>query len=116
MAEALGLYGGIVPGLGTLSQLSQVLIEYLRHSADANEEKKQLRTEVTATGRLLQGLRGKAQAPEWKKKLELLDRDGGPLKLIKSALEALEAKAKPSANRFKKLTKPLIWHFEKGEY
>ena len=39
VAEVVGVYVGIVASIGTISQLSEIVLEYLRKTAGANEEK-----------------------------------------------------------------------------
>jgi hypothetical protein len=115
MAEALGLYVGIVASIGTLLQLSEIVIEYIRNTAGAENEMKELLIEVTATRKLLAQLQEAAKAPEWKNTVESLEEAGGPLDVLKSSLKELETKATNSKKGFKNITKRLIWHFEKGE-
>jgi hypothetical protein len=116
MADPLGLYVGIVASLGTIIQLSEIVVEYLRNTVSATEEKEKLCTEILATRALLEKLHQKAGSPEWKHTLASMDAADEPLKRLESALQVLEAKAQPAKNRFRKVTKRFIWHFEKGEY
>jgi len=116
MAEVAGLYVGLVASIGTLIQLSGIVAEYLRNMAGAPEQKRKLLNEIVSTTTILDDLQRKAQSPEWSNTLDLLQQPKGPLELFKSALQALENKTKPSNNRFMKVTKRFIFHFEKGEY
>ena len=116
MAEPLSLYVGIVASIGGIIRLSETVVEYLRNTARATEEKEKLLTEIVATSALLEKLREKAGSPEWKHTRESMEAADGSLKRLESALRALEAKAQPEKNRFRKVTKRLIWHFDKGEY
>jgi len=116
MAEVAGLYVGLVASIGTLIQLSGIVVEYLRNTAGAPEQKRKLLNEIVSTTAILDDLQRKAQSPEWSNTLDLLQQPKGPLELFKSALQTLENKAKPSNNRFMKVTKRFIFHFEKGEY
>ena len=116
MADPLSLYVGIVAGIGTLIQLSEIVLEYLRNTAGANEEKKNLLLEISATNILLKELEGKAKVPELKNTLESMQRPDGPLEMYRSALKAAEEKLQPAKNPFIKVTKRLVWHFRKGEF
>jgi F0F1-type ATP synthase delta subunit len=116
MAEALGLYVGIVASIGSIIQLSESVVQYLRNTAKASEDKEKLLTEIFASNTLLEKLREKAGSPEWKHTLESMEAAEGPLECLKSALQALETKAQRKKNRFRKVTKHLIWHFDKAEY
>jgi hypothetical protein len=116
MAEALGLYTGIVSSIGTLLQLSEIVVEYIRITVGANDEKKALLLEITETSILLKELEGKANAPEWKKTLESVQKPDGPLERYRSALKDVENKLQPSKNRFAKVTKQFVWYFQKGEF
>ena len=116
MAEALGLYVGIVASIGSVIQLSEIVLEYLRNTAGANEEKKALLLEIYATNILLKELEAKAKAPEWKNTLESMQKPDGSLEMYRSALKAAEEKLQPAKNPFVKVTKRLVWHFQKGEF
>ena len=116
MAEALGLYVGIVASIGSIIQFSEIVLGYVRNTAGANEEKKALLLEISATNILLKELEGKAKAPEWKKTLESMQKLDGPLEIYRSALKSAEEKLQPSKNPFAKVTKRLVWHFQKGEF
>jgi hypothetical protein len=116
MAEAAGLYVGLVASISTIIQLSGIVAEYLRNTAGATEQKRKLLKEIVSTTAILDELKWKAQSPEWVNTLEVIQQPKGPLQLFKSALQILENKAKPSNNRFMKVTKRFIFHFEKGEY
>jgi hypothetical protein len=116
MAEALGLYTGIVASIGTLIQLSEIVVEYIRITAGANDEKKAMLLEITETNILLKELEGKAQALEWKKTLESVQKADGPLERYRSALTEVEDKLQPSKNRFAKVTKRFVWYFQKEEF
>jgi hypothetical protein len=116
MAEALGLYVGIVSSIGAIIELSESVVGYLRNTVRATEEKEKLLADIVATTALLKRLQEKAGSPEWKHTRESMEAADGPLKRLESALKALEAKAQPAKNRFRKVTKRLIWHFDKDEY
>jgi hypothetical protein len=116
MAEALGVYVGIVSSIGAIIALSESVVGYLRNTARATEEKEKLLADIVATTALLKKLQEKAGSPEWKNTRESMEAADGPLKRLESALKVLEAKAQPSKNRFRNVTKRLIWHFDKGEY
>jgi hypothetical protein len=116
MAEALSLYVGIVSSIGTIIALSETVVGYLRNTVHATEEKKKLVADIVATSALLKRLQDKANSPEWKHTRESMEAADGPLKRLESALKLVEAKAQPAKNRFSKVTKRLIWHFDKGEY
>jgi F0F1-type ATP synthase delta subunit len=115
MAEVAGVYVGLVASIGTLLQLSEIVVEYLCNTARATEQKRRLLNEIVSTNALLDDLKRKAQAPEWGNTLGLLQPQGS-LELFKSVLQELETKARLSNNRFLKVTKRLIFHFEKEEY
>ena len=112
MAEATGLAASI----GTLLQLSRQVVGYIKNTAGANKEKEGLLKEVTATTDLLDALERKAKSPEQSKVTESLDKPGGPLELLATALGALESKLRPSDNPFIKVTKRWVWHFQKDEF
>jgi hypothetical protein len=114
--DPVSFYVGFVASVGTLIQLSEIVVEYLRNTAGAKEEKKKLITEIVSTRALLDELRGKAKPPTWNNTVEMMERPDGPLQVLESVLKKLEAKAKPSNNRFVKVTSRFIFHFEKGEY
>ena len=114
MAEPLSLYVGIVGGIGAIIQLSETVVAYLRNTVRATKEIEKLLTEIVTTTALLQKLREKAKSPEWKHTRESMEAADGSLKLLESALQVLERKARLEKNRFRKVTKRLIWHFEKG--
>jgi hypothetical protein len=114
--DPVSLYVGFVASVGTLIQLSEIVVEYLRNTAGAKEEKKKLITEIVSTRALLDELREKAKPPTWNKTVEMMEQPDGPLEILESALKKLETKAQPSNNRFVKVTSRFIFHFEKGEY
>ncbi len=114
--EVVGLYVGIVAGIGSLIQLSETVLSYIRKTAGANEEKKALLLEISATNILLRELERKAKAPEWEKTLESLQKPDGPLEMYRSALKSAEEKLEPSKNPFAKVTKRFVWYFQKGEF
>jgi hypothetical protein len=116
MAEVIGLYMGIVASIGGLLQLSEVIIEYLRNTMGAKEQMNKLITEIIATKVLLEELRDTAKEPEWSNTLESLEKPGGPLELLRSSLEELDKKAKLSRSQLNKITKRLVWQFDRGEY
>jgi hypothetical protein len=116
MADPLGLYVGIVASIGTLIQLSETVFEYIRKTSGANEEKKALLLEISATNILLRELERKAKAPEWEKTLKSLQKPDGPLELYRSALKSAEEKLEPSKNPFAKVTERFVWYFQKGEF
>jgi len=62
VAEAVGVYVGIVASIGTISQLSEIVLEYLRKTAGANEKKKALPLESTRTNILFKELEGKSES------------------------------------------------------
>jgi hypothetical protein len=114
--DPVSLYVGFVASVGTLIQLSEIAVEYLRNTAGAKEEKKKLITELVSTRALLHELRGKAKPPTWNNTVEMMEHPDGPLKVLESALKKLEAKAQPSNNLFAKVTSRFIFHFQKNEY
>jgi len=114
--EVVGLYVGIVAGIGSLIQLSETVLSYVRKTAGANEEKKALLLEISATNILLRELQRKAKAPEWEKTLESLQKPDGPLEVYRSALKSAEEKLEPSKNPFAKVTERFVWYFQKGEF
>jgi hypothetical protein len=116
MAEAVGLYVGIVASIGSLIQFSETVFEYIRKTTGANEEKKALLLEISATNILLRELERKAKAPEWEKTLKSLQKPDGPLELYRSALKSAEEKLEPSKNPFAKVTGRFVWYFQKGEF
>ena len=61
VAEAVGVYVGIVASIGTISQLSEIVLEYLRKTAGANEEKNALPLESTRTN-IFKELEGKSES------------------------------------------------------
>lgn len=65
MAEVAGLYVGLVASIGTLIQLSGIVVEYLRNTAGAPEQKRKLLNEIVSTTAILDDLQRKAQSPEW---------------------------------------------------
>ncbi len=111
MAEVLGLYVGIIASIGLVFQFSEIVLGYLHNTAGANEEKKALILEISATEILLKELEGKAKAPEWKHVLELMQTPGGLLEMYRSALKGAEEKLQPAKNPLVKVTKRLGWHF-----
>jgi hypothetical protein len=113
MAEAVGLYVGIVTSIGSLIKSSELVLGYIRNTAGANEERKDLLREISATKDLLKDLEEKTKAPEWKKTHESTQKLGGHLELYRSALKSAEEKLQPSKNLF---VKRLVWHFQKGEF
>ena len=116
MADAVSLVVGIASAFATLIELSETVLEYVRKTAGANDEKNALLTEVASANVLLIELKGKAGAPEWKKTLETMRRADGPLEMYKSALEAAAEKLQPSKKPFAKVTKRLVWYFKRGEF
>src|SRR5947207_1218874 len=114
--EVVGLYVGLVAGIGSLIQLSETVLSYVRKTAGANEEKKALLLEISATNILLRELQRKAKAPEWEKTLESLQKPDGPLEVYRSALKSAEEKLEPSKNPFAKVTERFVWYFQKGEF
>jgi hypothetical protein len=116
MAEAVGLYTGIMASIGTLIQLSEIILEYLGKTAGANQEKKELLLEISACQVLLKELERKAKAPEWKNTLESMDKPDGPLQMYRSALKVAEDKLQPSKNPFIKVTNRFVWYFQQGEF
>jgi hypothetical protein len=116
VAEAVGLYTGIVASVGTLLQLSKEVAEYIRNTVGANEERRELFQDITAVDALLKELERKAKQPEWKNMLKTIQSPGSPLTLIQSALMELRKKLQHPDNRFKRVTKRLDWHFQKEEY
>lgn len=116
MAEAVGVYVGIVASIGTLIQLSETVFEYIRKTSCANEEQKALLLEISATNILLRELERKAKAPEWEKTLKSLQKPDGPLELYRSALKSAEEKLEPSKYPFAKVTERFVWYFQKGEF
>jgi DNA-binding transcriptional regulator YdaS (Cro superfamily) len=116
MADGVSLVVGIASAFVTLIQLSETVLEYARKTARANDEKKALLTEIASANVLLNELKGKAGAPEWKKTFESMRRADGPLEMYKSALEAAAEKLQPSKNPFVKVTKRLVWYFKRGEF
>jgi hypothetical protein len=96
--------------------LSEIVLEYIRITAGANDEKKALLLEITATSIILKELEGKAQSPEWKKTLESMQNPDGPLERYRLALKEVEDKLQHSKNRFATVTKRFVWYFQKGEF
>lgn len=86
--EAAGLYLGIVSSIGSIIQFSETLLEYIRKTVGANEEKKALLLEISDTNVLLKQLEGKAKAPEWKKTNESMQKVDGLLKSYRSTLNS----------------------------
>lgn len=64
MAEVAGLYIGLVASIGTLLQLSEIVVEYLRNTAGATEQKQKLLNEIVSTNALLDDLKRKTQSLE----------------------------------------------------
>jgi hypothetical protein len=116
MAEAAGLYLGLVASIGSIIEFSEVVLEYIRNTAGANEEKKALLLEIMSTNTLLRELEGKAKAPEWRNTLESMQKPDGPLVQYRLALNGAAEKLQPSKNPFVKVTKRFVWHFQKGEF
>jgi hypothetical protein len=116
MAEAVGLYMGLVASIGAVIEYSQVVLEYIRNTAGANEEKKALLLEITSTNIFLEDLKRKAKASELKNTLESMEKPDGPLEMYRSALKMAEEKLEPGKYPFVRLTKRLAWHFQKGEF
>ena len=114
MAEAVGLYTGIVASLGTIIAISETVYEYARKLAGAKEEKRRLLMEITAMTTMLKDLEEKAKARKLKNTQDLMKSDG-PLQLYKSALEDAEKKLRPD-KRFIKVTQRFVWYFLKGEF
>jgi hypothetical protein len=96
--------------------LSESVVGYLRNTVRATEEKEKLLADIVATTAVLKKLESKAGSSEWKNTRKSMEAADGPLKRLESALKVLEAKAQPAKNRFCKVTKRLIWHFDKSEY
>jgi predicted transcriptional regulator len=82
MAEAVGLYTGIVASVATLLQLSKAVAEYIRNTVGANEQRRELLRDITAVDALLKELERKAKLPEWKNTLEMIQSRGSPLALL----------------------------------
>jgi hypothetical protein len=116
MAEAVGLYTGIVASVATLLQLSKAVAEYIRNTVGANEQRRELLRDITAVDALLKELERKAKLPEWKNTLKTIQIPDSPLELLESALLELQKKLQQPDNRFKRVTKRLVWHFQKEEY
>jgi hypothetical protein len=116
MAEAVGLYTGIVASVGTILQLSKEVAEYIRNTVGANEQRRELLRDITAVDALLRELERKAKLPEWKNTLKSIQGPDSPLALLESALLELQKKLQRPDNRFKRVTKQLVWHFQKEEY
>lgn len=116
MAEAVGLYTGIVASIGTILQLSKEVAEYIRNTVGANEQRRELLRDITAVDALLRELERKAKLPEWKNTLKSIQGSDSPLALLESALVELQKKLQRPDNRFKRVTKRLVWHFQKEEY
>jgi hypothetical protein len=114
MAEAVGLYTGIVASLGSIIAFSDTVFEYARKVAGAKEDKRKLLLEITAMTTMLKDLEEKAKARNLKNIQDLM-RSDGPLQLYKSALEDAEKKLRPD-NRFIKVTQRFVWYFQRGEF
>jgi hypothetical protein len=114
MAEAVGLYTGIVASLGSIIAFSDTVFEYARKVAGAKEDKRKLLLEITAMTTMLKDLEEKAKARKLKNIQDLM-RSDGPLQLYKSALEDAEKKLRPD-NRFIKVTQRFVWYFQRGEF
>jgi hypothetical protein len=114
MAEAVGLYTGIVASLGSIIAFSDTVFEYARKVAGAKEDKRKLLLEITAMTTMLKDLEEKAKARKLKNTQDLM-RSDGPLQLYKSALEDAEKKLRPD-NRFIKVTQRFVWYFQRGEF
>jgi hypothetical protein len=114
MAEAVGLYTGIVASLGSIIAFSDTVFEYARKVAGAKEDKRKLLLEITAMTTMLKDLEEKAKARKLKNTQDLM-RSDGPLQLYKSALEDAEMKLRPD-NRFIKVTQRFVWYFQRGEF
>jgi hypothetical protein len=114
MAEAVGLYAGIVASLGSIIAFSENVYEYARKLAGAKEEKRRLLLEITAMTTMLRDLEEKAKARNLKNTQDLM-KLAGPLQLYKSALEDAEKKLRPD-NRFIKVTQRFVWYFQRGEF
>jgi predicted nuclease with TOPRIM domain len=106
----------MVSSIGAIIELSESVVGYLRNTVRATEEREKLVADIVATTALLKKLREKADSPQWKSTRESMETVDGPLKRLESALKAVEGKVQPAKNRFRKVTKRLVWHFEKGEY
>jgi hypothetical protein len=116
MADGVSLVVGIGSAFVVLMQLSESVLEYIRKTAGANDEKIALMTEIASTTILLNELKGRAEAPEWKRTFNSMQRTEGPLETYKSALEAAAEKLQPSKNPFVKVTKRMVWYFKRGEF
>lgn len=68
------------------------------------------------TNILLKELERKANAPEWEKTLESMQKPDSPLELYRSVLKSAEEKLEASKNPFGKVTEPFVWYFQKGEF
>ena len=91
MAEAVGPHMGIVASIGTLLQLSETVLEYIRNAVDAKDQMTKLLSEVETTKAVLEQLRETAKAPEWANTLESPEKNSGPFNLLKSSLQQIEA-------------------------
>ena len=116
MAEAVGPYVRIAASIGSLIQFSETIFEYIRKTTGANDEKKALLLEISATNILLKELERKVKAPEWEKTLESLQKPDGPLELYRSALKSAEEKLEASKHRFTRVTQRFVWYFQKDEF
>jgi hypothetical protein len=107
---------GLVASIGAAIEYSHVVLEYIRNTVDANEEKEALRLEITSTNILLEDLKRKAKASEMKNTLDSMERPDGPLAMYRSALKMAEERLRPGKYPLVQFKERLAWHFQKGEF
>ena len=114
--EAVGFWVGFVASIGTVLELSKIVVEYIRTTAGANDERADLINEITITSAVLAKLQSQAQLPEWQISIQSPNSLEAPVYQFKVALQNLETKLRPSRNPFVKVTSRWIWYFRKDEY
>jgi hypothetical protein len=60
MAEPTSLYVSLMASIGTLIQLSETVVDYLRSTAGAKKEKEKLLAEIISTFALVNELKNKS--------------------------------------------------------
>ena len=116
MANALGLVAGIVSVL----QLSDVVIRYLNEVKNASKDCTSLILEISSTSGILGSLeklvaeQGGEAADTWLPTVRLLGAHGGPLDLYREALKRIKELLEPSV-KIRKLGDHFIWPFNRKE-
>ena len=116
MADALGLVAGIVSVL----QLSDVVIRYLSEVKNASKDCASLVLEISSASGILGSLeklvaeQGGEVADPWLPTVRLLGAHDGPLDLYREALKRIKELLEPSV-KIRKLGDHFVWPFKRKE-